>query len=60
MELDKTKDIEETEEFRRFDEGVKRLFSVSKKAFDESRKQDKLNKINKETEESIIIKNQHS
>lgn len=55
MELDKTKEIEVTEEFRRFDEGVKRLFSVSKKAFDESRKQDKLNTINKETKESTII-----
>ena len=49
MELDNVDKIEETEEFRRFNEGVKRLFSVSKKAFDESKKQDKLNTINKET-----------
>lgn len=59
MELDNVDKTEETEEFRRFDEGVKRLFSVSKKAFDESRKQDKLNTINKETKESTIIQNQH-
>ncbi len=59
MELDNTKKIEETEEFRRFDEGVKRLFSVSKKQFEESTKQDKLNKINKETKESTNIEKRH-
>lgn len=47
MEPDmKAKEIVESEEFRRFNEGVERLFSVSKRKFEEAMKVKKSLRIN--------------